>query len=148
MGGRIAIAADAKIGSRLVRLNVVHLESTLATLHIRDAQSEEMAVDAEPVEHPVITGGDFNTFFYFDDLDKGVLTQPAVKSFIERGHEDAHAALPLEDRYTSFDPFPMVIDLIFTRGIEVMAAGRCPPARCATLSDHLPVYVEVDAGRR
>ncbi len=143
LGGRIAIAADAKIGSRLVRFNVVHLESTLTALDIRDAQSEEMAVDSEPVTHPVITGGDFNSFFYFDDLDKGVLTQPAVKSFIDRGHDDAHAELPLEDRYTSFDPFPMVIDLIFTRGVEVSAAGRCPPERCETLSDHLPVYTEV-----
>jgi endonuclease/exonuclease/phosphatase family metal-dependent hydrolase len=143
LGGRIAIAADAKIGSRLVRLNVVHLESTLTTLDIRDAQSEEMAVDAEPVTHPVITGGDFNTFFYFDDIDKGVLTEPAVKSFIERGHEDAHQSLPLDERYTSFDGFPMVLDLIFTRGISVRAAGRCPLERCESLSDHLPVFAEV-----
>lgn len=143
LGGRIAIAADAKIGSRLVRFNVVHLESTLTTLPIRDAQSEEMAVDAEPVTHPVVTGGDFNTFFYFDDLDKGVLTEPAVKSFIDRGHDDAHQSLALEDRYTSFDPFPMVIDLILARGVEVADAGRCPPDRCASLSDHLPVFAEI-----
>jgi endonuclease/exonuclease/phosphatase family metal-dependent hydrolase len=143
LGGRIAVAADAKIGSRLVRFNVVHLESTLSTLDIRDAQAEEMAVDADPVEHLVVTGGDFNTFFYFDDLDKGVLTQPAVKSFIDRGHDDAHESLALEDRYTSFDPFPMVIDLIFTRGMEVTAAGRCPPVRCESLSDHLPVFAAI-----
>jgi endonuclease/exonuclease/phosphatase family metal-dependent hydrolase len=143
LGGRIAIAADAKIGSRLLRLNVVHLESTLTTLDIRDAQSEEMAVDAEPVTHPVITGGDFNTFFYFDDLDKGMLREPAVKSFIDRGHDDAHQSLALDERYTSFDPFPMIIDLIFTRGLEVRNAGRCPPERCESLSDHLPVFAEV-----
>jgi endonuclease/exonuclease/phosphatase family metal-dependent hydrolase len=143
LGGRIAIAADAKIGTRLVRLHVVHLESTLTALDIRDAQSEEMAVDAEPVEYPVVTGGDFNTFFYFDDLDKGVLTVPAVKSFIDRGHDDAHEGVPLEDRYTAFDPFPMVIDLMFIRGIEVTAAGRCPPERCEALSDHLPVFATV-----
>lgn len=143
LGGRIAIAADAKIGSRLVRLNVAHLESTLTTLAIRDAQAEELALDTEPVTHPVITGGDFNTFFYFDDLDKGVVTEPAVKSFIDRGHDDAHRSLALDERYTSFDGFPMVIDLIFTRGLEVRDAGRCPPERCESLSDHLPVFAEI-----
>lgn len=143
LGGRIAIAADAKIGSRLVRFNVVHLESTLTTLDIRDAQSEEVALGTEPITHPVISGGDFNTFFYFDDLDKGVLTEPAVKSFIDRGHDDAHQGLPLEERYTSFDPFPMVIDLIFTPGVTVSGAGRCPPERCESLSDHIPVFAEI-----
>ena len=143
LGGRIAIAADAKIGSRLVRLNVVHLESTLTTLDIRDAQSEEVAVDAEPVTHPIITGGDFNTFFYFDDIDTGVVREPAVKSFLDRGHTDAHQDVALDERYTSTDPFPQVIDLIFTRGAEVFEAGRCPPERCSTLSDHLPVYARI-----
>lgn len=143
LGGRIAIAADAKIGSRLVRINVVHLESTLTALSIRDAQAEELAIDVEPVTHPVVTGGDFNTFFYFDDLDKGVLTEPAVKSFIDRGHEDAHRNVGIDDRYTSFDPFPMVIDLIFTRGVAARDAGRCPPERCEALSDHLPVFAEI-----
>jgi endonuclease/exonuclease/phosphatase (EEP) superfamily protein YafD len=122
---------------------VVHLESTLTALDIRDAQSEEMAVDAEPVAHPVVTGGDFNTFFYFNDIEEGTLTEAAVKSFIDRGHDDVHRDLPLEERYTSFDPFPMVIDLIFSRGLEVVDAGRCPPERCDALSDHLPVFAEL-----
>lgn len=143
LGGRIAIVADAKIGTRLVRFNVVHLESTLTALDIRDAQAEEIALDAHPIEHPVVTGGDFNTFFYFDDLDKGVVTEPAVRSFIDRGHVDAHQSLELEERYTSFDPFPQVIDLIFVRGARVIRAGRCPPERCGALSDHLPVFVEI-----
>jgi hypothetical protein len=54
LGGRIAIAADAKIGSALVRLHVLHLESTLSALEIRDAQAEEIAADGEGVTHPVI----------------------------------------------------------------------------------------------
>jgi endonuclease/exonuclease/phosphatase family metal-dependent hydrolase len=37
----------------------------------------------------------------------------------------------------------MVIDLIFARSLEVVDAGRCPPERCASLSDHLPVFAEV-----
>ena len=143
LGGRIAIAADAKIGTRLVRLYVLHLESTLSALDIRDAQAEEIAADSEGLGYPTIAGGDFNTFFYFDDLDKGTVTVPAVKSFIDRGYVDAHQDLALVDRYTSADPFDMVIDLIFASGLEVVDAGRCPPERCASLSDHLPVFVEV-----
>ncbi|MGB8331195.1 MAG: hypothetical protein WCE62_13815, partial [Polyangiales bacterium] len=45
LGGRVAIAADAKIGSKLVRLYALHLESTLTALDIRDAQAEEIAAD-------------------------------------------------------------------------------------------------------
>lgn len=143
LGGRIAIAADAKIGSRLVRLYVLHLESTLSVLEVRDAQAEEIAVDAESVSHPVIAGGDFNTFFYFSDIKHGTLNEPAVKSFVDRGYVDAHQDLVLEDRYTSSDPIDMVIDLIMVRGLEVADAGRCPPERCASLSDHLPVFAEL-----
>jgi endonuclease/exonuclease/phosphatase family metal-dependent hydrolase len=143
LGGRIAISADARIGPRLVRFYVLHLESTLSALDIRDAQAEEIAADAEAVSHPVIAGGDFNTFFYYRDLETSMLTEPAVKSFVDRGYDDAHQALSLGDRYTSFDPFDMVIDLIMTRGVEVIDAGRCPPERCESLSDHLPVFAEV-----
>ncbi|MGD8316847.1 MAG: endonuclease/exonuclease/phosphatase family protein [Myxococcales bacterium] len=143
LGGRIAIAADAKIGSRLIRLYAVHLESTLSALDVRDAQAEEIAVDAEGVSHPVIVGGDFNTFLYFIDLDNGTLNEPAVKSFVDRNFVDAHQGLLLDDRYTTYDPVNMVIDLIMTRGLRVGAAGRCPPESCETLSDHLPVFAEL-----
>lgn len=143
LGGRIAIAADARIGSALLRLYVLHLESTLSVLDIRNAQAEEIAADSEGVPYPVIAGGDLNTFFYYQDLDNGTLTEPPVKSFIDRGHEDAHQDVPLEERYTAFDPFDMVLDIILPRGVEVTNAGRCPPERCGTLSDHLPVFAEV-----
>jgi len=143
LGGRIAIAVDAKIGSQLVRFYAMHLESTLTALDIRDAQAEEIAADSEGVTHPVIAGGDLNTFFYFDDLDKGTLNEPAVRSFLERGYSDTHQNLPLDQRYTSFDPFPMVIDLIMTKNLEIVSAGRCAPERCGSLSDHLPVFARV-----
>jgi len=143
LGGRIAIAADAKIGSVLVRLYVLHLESTLGAVEIRDAQAEEIAADSEDVSHPVIAGGDLNTFFYNSDIERGILTEPAVKSFVDRGYQDAHQGIPLEERYTSFDPFDMILDIILPRGVEVTSAGRCPPERCESLSDHLPVFAEV-----
>ncbi|MBW1832196.1 MAG: hypothetical protein JRJ10_10965 [Deltaproteobacteria bacterium] len=72
-----------------------------------------------------------------------MLREPAVKSFVDRGYEDAHQGIPLDERYTSFDPFDMVIDIILLRGVELTRAGRCPPERCGSLSDHLHVFAEV-----
>ncbi len=143
LGGRIAIAADARLGDDLIRLYVLHLESTISAADIRDAQAEEIARDAESVTHPVIVGGDFNTFGYFQDLENNALTEPAVQSFVDRGFADAHEDLVLDARYTSFDPFALVIDLILVRGISISGSGRCEPEACGTLSDHLPIWSTV-----
>lgn len=145
LGGRIAIAADAKIGDELVRLYVLHLESTISAADIRDAQAEEIAVDAESVTHPVVAGGDLNVFGYFQDLENATLTQPAVKSFVDRGFTDAHESIALDSRYTTFDPFPLVIDLILVRGMSIADAGRCDPDPCGPLSDHLPIWTTLSA---
>lgn len=141
LGGRIAIAADARVGTRLVRLYVLHLESTVAALDIRDAQAEEIATDAQTVAHPVIAGGDLNTFLYATNIENDFPEgSKAIQAFIDRGFSDAHASLELQDRYTNFDPFPMVIDLVLAREATVVAAGRCEPKICSALSDHLPVF--------
>ena len=55
----------------------------------------------------------------------------------------AHQGIALDERCTSFDPFDMVLDIILPRGVEVTDAGRCPPERCGSLSDHLPVFAKV-----
>ncbi len=143
LGGRIAIAADAKVGDDLVRLYVLHLESTISAGDIRDAQAEEIAQDAESVSHPIVVGGDFNVFGYFQDLEAGMVNQPAVKSFLDRGFTDDHDRLPLDARFTTFDPFPLVIDLILVRDMSTTDAGRCDPDACGTLSDHLPIWSTV-----
>jgi len=41
------------------------------------------------------------------------------------------------------DQLDMILDIILPRGVEVTNAGRCPPERCGSLSDHLPVFAEV-----
>ena len=56
LGGRVVTIADMAVGDRLVRLHVRHLESRVDTLHIRDAQAEEIAIDAFASPHPVIVG--------------------------------------------------------------------------------------------
>lgn len=140
LGGRIALAADAKIGKQLVRLYSLHLESTLSTLRIRDAQAVEIATDADSVTTPVIAGGDLNAYFAFLDFQNGTKRDGPTQAFLTHGFSDAHAALPLADRATSFDAGPMIIDFLFGRSLAVQAAGVCPTSICGGLSDHLPVW--------
>lgn len=146
LGGRIAVAADMKVGDRLVRLYSLHLESTLSTLRVRDAQALEIAVDADAIRGPVIVGGDLNAFFAKLDFANGTRNDATTQVFLQRGFVDAHAPIPLEQRDTIFDPVPLVIDFVLVRDARVRSAGLCPSARCGGLSDHLPIWALVDIG--
>ena len=146
LGGRIAIAADMKVGEKLVRLYVLHLESTLSALRIRDAQALEIASDGAGLPGPVVAGGDLNAFFAKLDFENGSRSDATTQAFLTRGYVDAHAKLPLVERDTIFDPVPLVIDFVMTRNVEVLEAGLCPRERCGDLSDHLPVWAIVDIG--
>lgn len=143
LGGRIAIAADMKVGERVVRLYALHLESTLSTLRIRDAQAVEIAKDGADVPYPVIAGGDLNAFFAKLDFESNRTADATTQAFFTRGYTDAHAALPLAERDTIFDPVPLIIDFVFVRNANVVEASLCPRDRCGTLSDHLPVWATV-----
>ena len=147
LGGRIALAADMKVGRRLVRLYSLHLESTLTALRIRDAQAVEIAEEAALVEGAVIAGGDLNAFFAIFDLERGSTQDGPTQAFLTRGFADAHAGLALTLRPTTFDPVPLVIDFIYVRGAVVNAAGICEREICGSLSDHLPVWADVSLGQ-
>lgn len=140
LGGRIALAADMKVGERLVRLYTLHLESTLNVLRIRDAQALEIATDADDIETAVIAGGDLNAYFAVFDFQNGTTKDGPTQAFLSHGFQDAHSTLPLAERATSFDAGPLIIDFLFGRKVEVRAAGVCPRERCGDLSDHLPVW--------
>jgi hypothetical protein len=56
----------------------------------------------------VIAGGDLNTFFYYDDIDKGMLREPAVKSFIDRGHEASRSPTPAAARASVASRSPII----------------------------------------
>lgn len=140
LGGRVAIAADAKIGDTLVRLYSLHLESTLSVLRIRDAQAVEIGDDAATVDRPVIVGGDLNSYFAFLDFMNGSRNDGPTQAFLTRGFTDSHAGLPIDDRYTSFDAGSLIIDFLFARGMTVIDAGVCERSVCGSLSDHLPVW--------
>lgn len=143
LGGRIALAADMKVGDRLVRLYSLHLESTLSALRIRDAQAVEIAAEAALVDHPVIAGGDLNSFFAVLDFENDTTRDGPTQAFLTRGFTDTHAALPLLGRTTTYDPVPLIIDFIYVRDATVNAAGVCELAVCGALSDHLPVWASI-----
>lgn len=143
LGGRVAVAADVKIGSQLVRLYSLHLESTLTTLDIRDAQAVEIAADASTISYPVIAGGDLNAYVAISDLRKGTAFDGPTQAFLTTGFIDTHAILPIDDRITSFDVLPLIIDFVFVRGVEATQPGLCPRESCERLSDHLPIWTTV-----
>ncbi len=144
LGGRVAIAADMRVGRQLVRLYVLHLESTLTALAIRDAQAVEIADDAAAIAYPVVVGGDLNAYAAKADILNGTTNDAPTQAFLTRGFADAHAALPPETRDTSFDVLPLIIDFIFVRGAATRVAELCPAEDCGDLSDHLPVWATVE----
>ncbi len=143
LGGRVAVAADMKIGRQLVRLYALHLESTLATLDVRDAQAVEIGSDLEAIPYPVVAGGDLNAYGARFDVERGTALDVPTQTFLTRGFADAHRDLPIADRFTSFDVLPLVIDFIFARGAATRDAGLCNQAQCGDLSDHLPIWATV-----
>jgi len=144
LGGRVAIAADMRVGRQLVRLYALHLESTLTTLDIRDAQAVEIATDAAGIAYPVVVGGDLNAYLARFDFLNATTNDGPTQAFLTRGFADAHAGLPLESRFTSFDTLPLIIDFVFVRGATTRDAALCPAAECGSLSDHLPIWATVD----
>jgi endonuclease/exonuclease/phosphatase family metal-dependent hydrolase len=140
LGGRVALAADVRIGDGLLRVYSLHLESTLSALSARDAQAVEVAADALASPYPVIAGGDLNAYGAINDFRTGASFDGPTQAFLTRGFVDAHAGLALALRPTSFDPVPFVIDFLFLRGIAARDAGVCPLDRCGQLSDHLPIW--------
>ena len=143
LGGRIALAADMKVGNHIVRLYSLHLESTLTALRIRDAQAVEIAAEGALVDGPVIAGGDLNAYFAILDFMNGSQRDGVTQAFLSRGLVDAHASLPLAARPTTYDPTGLIIDFIFLRNAEATAAGVCERGVCGELSDHLPVWASV-----
>ncbi len=138
LGGRIAIRADANVDGRLVRLYVLHFESTLEDLDMRDAQAEEIALDGLDAAF-TIAGGDLNSYAAIADIRLGTTNDKPTQSFLSRGYLDAHSPLATDDRITSFD-VPLTIDFVFSRGAEATDRGLCPADLCRGLSDHYPVW--------
>ncbi len=143
LGGRVAIAADARVatatGDRLVRFYALHLESRVLDMSKRDAQAIEIQEDALAVPHAVIVGGDFNSYGVLFDIGQDETRSVSRQTFLESGFMDAHNRLALDERPTDFDD-GLVIDLLLSRDLAASEAGLCNQARCRSLSDHAPIW--------
>lgn len=143
LGGRVAVSADVTVGASVVRVYSLHLESRVDATSVRDAQAAEIVADASELTGPVVVGGDLNSYGYAGDLGSGASGDRTTAALLGAGFADAHTSVAVADRATSFDPVPLVLDVIFVRGAEPVDAGRCPPETCGDLSDHLPVWATI-----
>lgn len=141
LGGRMALAADIKIGQRYLHLCCTHLESGRGNERLRAQQAEELARDASARPFNLVLGGDINCGSYLSDLHSGSAGDAATQTFFANGFSDAHAHLPLAERTTTASG--VVVDLILGRGVVFTAAGVGPRSKWGELSDHLPVWATV-----
>lgn len=144
MGGRMALAADVRVGGRCLHLYSVHFESGRTNDRYQDDQALELAEDANLRPHGVVIGGDMNTSEYLGDLRHGTANDGSTRVFREAGYADAHAALPPDGRITT--PSGVVIDLIFGKSVTFAGAGVGSRQEWGGLSDHYPVWARVRLG--
>ena len=141
LGGRMALAADVKIGARFLRLYSVHLESGNANDDYRLAQAVEVAEDGLASRFGAIIGGDINTGRYLADVRDGTALERVTQALFQRGYVDAHAAHPPERRITTRSG--VIIDVIFGRGVEFVESGVGSAGKWRDVSDHVPVWALV-----
>lgn len=161
LGGRIAVAADVRIGEHTLRVYSVHFESPSLLSRIesripfvrallsrfrrarpesdsyREAQARELIEDASGLAQGVVMGGDMNVIGYLRSDEP----EPVTSALVEAGYQDAHAPLALPERASTASG--LVIDLIFGRGVRFIEAGVGPRAAWGGLSDHLPVWARI-----
>jgi len=144
LGGRMAVAADARIGNRYLRLYSVHFESGRGADAYREDEARELVEDAASLAQGVIIGGDMNTSAYLGDLRDGTAADSAAQALAAAGYADAHAGLAPDARVTS--PSGVLIDLIFGKGAAFTGAGVGSRGQWEGLSDHYPVWARVRLG--
>ncbi len=141
LGGRVALAADVRIGERLLRVYSVHFESGHSGDTYREAQARELIEDAADLPRGVVIGGDMNVGHYLGSPQGDGSGEPTTSALAAAGYEDAHAALPRDERVTTGSG--VAIDLIFGRGVRFGGAGVGPRGVWGGLSDHLPAWARV-----
>ena len=147
LGGRVALAADVRIGERMLRVYSVHFESghrghgASSSDAYREAQARELIEDASELQRGVVIGGDMNVGRYLELRAGDESPEPATRALVEAGYEDAHAALPRGERATTDSG--LAIDLIFGLGVRFAGSGVGPRGVWGGLSDHLPVWARL-----
>lgn len=128
---RTTTKATAEIHGQPVDLFSTHIETIVAPPWHRMNQVQTLAdVSAETLPCAIV-GGDFNTVF-------GPEISWMANTFEQAGFDHASAEVgPTVSRFN----VDAAADHIFTRGFEVLEAGK---ENDASASDHLPVWVRLD----
>jgi endonuclease/exonuclease/phosphatase family metal-dependent hydrolase len=143
LGGRSFVTGEIVWHDTLLRAVSVHFESRpSAWPTVLPAQAAEAAEAAAAYGPPAIVAGDTNIPGYQFDLARadGASLDASAAAFFAQGYEDAHAALPFEQRATRGS---FIIDLIFTQGLSASAPVVCSAALCDPLSDHRAIWVDL-----
>ena len=138
---RIALAATAALGDRLVRLIVVHLDTRINAAR-RLEQLEPALADARAFDGPAIVAGDFNTnaFLWIGHVLPIPFIESQAPAVVERLREQGFYT-PFEVGGESTHQMPgFQLDWIFARGLRERRWGVAP----APFTDHRAVWVAFD----
>jgi endonuclease/exonuclease/phosphatase family metal-dependent hydrolase len=130
---RLAIAATMNLGQRNLHLFNSHIDPH-ATIAEQLEQHNAVLAGVENSPEPIILLGDFNTLSRRSCL--------ATREFLEtKGF-----TTPFRTGTATWRSGPLRLhpDWIFVRGLQVK---RCGVARHLSVSDHWPVWAEIDLGR-
>ena len=141
LGGRVALAADVRVGHRVLRVVTVHFESK--TEDARSAQAKEIALAMETSPGLVVVGGDMNCGFLAVDLMNSTEFDSTLSQFTTRGWFDAHSNLSISERVTS-PSHNFILDILVSNEDRFSNPGVGDKAIWEELSDHLPVWATVD----
>jgi endonuclease/exonuclease/phosphatase (EEP) superfamily protein YafD len=108
----------------------VHTETFWLGRQKRDAQVDAL-IESTDTSHPfIIVGGDFNT-----------LTPASAKELEESFSEVGMERATKDIEYTvKYPPLEFTLDHIFTKGMDVIDAGKSDKAEA---SDHLPIWAKL-----
>jgi endonuclease/exonuclease/phosphatase family metal-dependent hydrolase len=137
---RIAMAATVQLPGRAVRVYNVHLDTRLTP----DERLQQLEpVMAQAVKQPAaVIGGDFNTITAVPALLP--LVPVPVPGYSQAAGLDAY--MKAHGFSTPFEGigrthrFPMRLDAVFARGLEV---GRFDKETSVDVSDHFPLWVDL-----
>ncbi len=127
---RIAVGATVLAGDMRIRVFSVHTETFWMNYDKRLAQSDSLVRAVSRGHTHLVIAGDFNTPF-------GRNVKDLEKIFAASGFTRASSGVGWTARELPFGIWKMQLDHIFTKGFEVIAAGKYEDARA---SDHVPVW--------
>jgi len=130
---RAITVAEIGAGDQLAIVMSVHTETAWMNIDRRVAQADSLVRSLVGDHRYAVVGGDFNTFSW-DAID-------ALDGFFERaGFIRATEGIGSTARWGPLGLFELELDHIYTRGFDVVEAGKVWEAQA---SDHKPVWAVI-----